>query len=112
MYSLDQRVVFDPFDLALDITPGQVRSVLGGGDCAQALTMALRLNEEALVHEVLQSIPADYGESNFLLKGSKLPIFVLWVPPMVSARSDCSQALTMALRLNEEAFVHEVLQTI
>ena len=63
VYSLDQRVVFDPFELEEEITPGKVRAVLGAGDHARSLLMALRLNEEALLQEVLESTPLHFGQS-------------------------------------------------
>ncbi|KAK7097896.1 periodic tryptophan protein 2 homolog [Littorina saxatilis] len=63
VYSLDQRVIFDPYDLEMDITPAQVRAVLTSGDYAKSLIMALRLNEEEVTQEVLESTPVDYVET-------------------------------------------------
>ena len=57
----DQRVVFDPYELEMDITPSRVRAVLNAGDYARSVIMALRLNEEAIIQEVLESTPADFG---------------------------------------------------
>lgn len=57
VYSLDNVVAFDPFDLDLDITPKNILSTLNKGDYAQALVMAFRLNEGALLHRVFEHIP-------------------------------------------------------
>lgn len=65
IYSLDQRVVFDPYELEMDITPSRVRAVLSAGDYARSLIMALRLNEEVVIQEVLESTPVDFGQCGF-----------------------------------------------
>ena len=61
MYSLDHNLVFDPFDLELDITPESVRKTLGEHEYSTALMLAFRLNEQALIQEVLENIPIDDG---------------------------------------------------
>ena len=65
IYSLDQRVVFDPYELEMDITPSRVRAVLSAGDYARSLIMALRLNEEVVIQEVLESTPVDFGQCGY-----------------------------------------------
>ena len=62
-YSLDQAVVFDPFQLDLDVTPVSVRSTLHKGELSTALMMSFRLNEENLIQEVIEAIPVDSGNN-------------------------------------------------
>ena len=61
IYSLDQDLQFDPFDLNLEITPASTLAVLENEqDFLKALVMAFRLNEAGLVKRVFQSVaPAD-----------------------------------------------------
>ncbi|RUS87693.1 hypothetical protein EGW08_004534 [Elysia chlorotica] len=61
LYSLDQGLVFDPFLLELDVTPASVRAARDRGDHSDALMLAFRLNEQALIQEVLESIPVNSG---------------------------------------------------
>ncbi|CCG83142.1 U3 snoRNP-associated protein Utp1 [Taphrina deformans PYCC 5710] len=57
VYSLDQGVAFDPFDLDLEVTPTTIRQTLTSGEYLKALVMAFRLNEKYLVHTVFEAIP-------------------------------------------------------
>eukprot|EP00897_Mesotaenium_endlicherianum_P009036 jgi/Mesen1/8160/ME000438S07262 len=50
MYALDEGLVFDPTDLDEDVTPQSRRF-------AQALLLALRLNEPALVRRAVEAVP-------------------------------------------------------
>lgn len=59
MYSLDNNLVFEPFDLSEDITPKTIRSTLKSKDYSLAFTMALKLNESKLTREVYETIPPD-----------------------------------------------------
>ncbi|XP_071088666.1 periodic tryptophan protein 2 homolog [Haliotis cracherodii] len=59
IYSLDHNLVFDPYELDTDITPASVRMTLAKGDHSKALLLSFRLNEQKLIQEVLESIPAD-----------------------------------------------------
>ena len=56
-YSLDTTLIFDPFDLDIEITPKAIRDTLDNQDYSLALMQALRLNEEALVLQVLEKTP-------------------------------------------------------
>ncbi|XP_063233160.1 periodic tryptophan protein 2 homolog [Bacillus rossius redtenbacheri] len=62
VYSLDVSLVFDPFHLEVGITPDTIRSTLQRGDSAQALMMALKLNEKLLIQEVVENIPYGHVE--------------------------------------------------
>lgn len=56
-YSLDTNLIFDPFDLDMDITPKTIKNTLDNQDYSLALIQALRLNEEALISQVLEKTP-------------------------------------------------------
>ncbi|KAG9220133.1 hypothetical protein CCMSSC00406_0007172 [Pleurotus cornucopiae] len=57
IYSLDENITFDPFDLSMDLTPQAVLAVLGEREYLKALIMALRLNERSLIQKVYESVP-------------------------------------------------------
>ncbi|KAF7318872.1 Small nucleolar ribonucleoprotein complex subunit [Mycena chlorophos] len=57
IYSLDETVTFDPFDLSIDLTPQAVLDVLADGEHLKALVMAFRLNEKPLIQRVYEGIP-------------------------------------------------------
>ncbi|KAM5342646.1 hypothetical protein ACJ41O_013612 [Fusarium nematophilum] len=58
IYSLDQDLQFDPFDLNMEITPAATLAVLETErDYLKALVMAFRLNEAGLIKRVFQAIP-------------------------------------------------------
>ena len=56
-YSLDTTLIFDPFDLDIEITPKTIRDTLQNQDYSLALMQSLRLNEEALILQVLEKTP-------------------------------------------------------
>ncbi|XP_044259190.1 periodic tryptophan protein 2 homolog [Tribolium madens] len=57
IYSLTSGLVFDPWDLQIGITPDAVKNSIRDGDYLNALTMAMKLNESALIQEVMENIP-------------------------------------------------------
>lgn len=57
IYSLDSSLIFDPFDLDIEITPKAIKETLQNQDYSLALMQALRLNEEALITQVLEKTP-------------------------------------------------------
>ncbi|XP_053721921.1 PWP2 small subunit processome component [Synchiropus splendidus] len=57
IYSLDSSMVFDPYDLDLDVTPASIRKQLQLEDWASAIILAFRLNEKPLTLQVLESVP-------------------------------------------------------
>jgi len=60
LYSLDHMVVFDPFDLDVDVTPATTLAALKvDRDFLRALVMAFRLNEKYLLHQVYEAIPPE-----------------------------------------------------
>uniref|UniRef100_A0A665T4B4 Small-subunit processome Utp12 domain-containing protein n=1 Tax=Echeneis naucrates TaxID=173247 RepID=A0A665T4B4_ECHNA len=57
IYSIDGSMVFDPYDLDLDVTPANIRKQLRLQEWVSAIVMAFRLNEKALKQEVLETVP-------------------------------------------------------
>ena len=57
VYSLDDSMVFDPFDLDMDINPDTVRQAAAKREFTKALVMAFRLSEEDIEHEVIEAVP-------------------------------------------------------
>jgi len=58
IYSLDNLVHFDPFDLNIEVTPASTLAVLQNErDYLKALVMAFRLNEAGLIKRVFQAVP-------------------------------------------------------
>ncbi|KAI5955532.1 PWP2 [Candida theae] len=57
IYSINQELVFDPFDLDIDVTPDSALESLKEKEYLIALIMALRLNEGYVIHQVLEAVP-------------------------------------------------------
>lgn len=72
MYALDETMVFDPTDLAEDITPEAMLRALGSASYLKALLIALRLRDSPLVRHALLSTP-----------GNSVEIIAAQVPPAV-----------------------------
>ncbi|KAJ3116457.1 hypothetical protein HDU96_009620 [Phlyctochytrium bullatum] len=59
LFSLDESLMFDPFDLELEITPETIiEELLERSNYSKALSMAFRLGELSLEEEVFHSIPS------------------------------------------------------
>ena len=71
IYSLDSKMLFDPFELEMDITPSSTRDALKGKDYSKALSMALKLNQVDLTREVIEQTPAE--KDQVLLLANNLP---------------------------------------
>ncbi len=68
-YSLDVAMVFDPYDLAMDVTPESTKQVLDNREFAKALMLSFRLNEQDLILHVVESVPPqDSKYIDFLLR--------------------------------------------
>jgi periodic tryptophan protein 2 len=61
-YSLDVAMVFDPYDLAIDVTPERTKQVLENREFAKALMLSFRLNEQNLILRVVENIPPQDSE--------------------------------------------------
>ncbi|KDQ06907.1 hypothetical protein BOTBODRAFT_181182 [Botryobasidium botryosum FD-172 SS1] len=82
IYSLDDTVAFDPFDLDMDITPESVLAVLEAREFLKALVMAFRLTEKPLIQRVYEGIPP----ADVRLIARQLP--VVYVPAILRFVAD------------------------
>ena len=57
IYSLDDSIAFDPFDLDVDITPETITATLAERHYLKALVMSFRLNEQPLIRSVYEAVP-------------------------------------------------------
>ncbi|CAG5124103.1 unnamed protein product, partial [Candidula unifasciata] len=120
VYSLDQTLVFDPFELEIDITPDSIRATLQKGDFSAALMLSFRLNEQNLIQEVLESIPVDSATviietlpdtyvdkllaftGHMIESSAHIEFYLLWLLPLLSMHGpklkQRSQQITASLR--------------
>ena len=78
VYSLDNSLTFDPFDLTLEITPKLVRETLQREEWSSALMLSFRLNETRLIQEIVESIPFEQGKFHFFFDiAAEISSFVL-----------------------------------
>ncbi len=78
VYTLDQGLVFDPTDLAQDVTPEAAHVALAKGQALRAALIALRLRDGGLLrHALLSTQPEQVG---FGLLASCVParLYVEW----------------------------------
>lgn len=59
VYSLDNTLVFDPFELEQGVTPATIRAAAREKDYVRAVVAAFRLNEDELTTEVVEGIPVN-----------------------------------------------------
>ncbi|KAI8815859.1 WD40-repeat-containing domain protein [Fimicolochytrium jonesii] len=59
VYSLDEQLLFDPFDLEMDITPESITEALTDTQYLRALVMSFRLGERPVTQTVFDAVPAD-----------------------------------------------------
>lgn len=57
IYSVDNTIQFDPFDLDIDITPDSILATVKAHDYLKALIMSFRLNDSKLLQYVYESVP-------------------------------------------------------
>lgn len=84
IYSVNDTVIFDPFDLDIDITPDSILSTLKNKEYLNALVMSFRLNETYLMNKVYESIPTKHVS----LVASSLP--VIYLPKILKFIGDLS----------------------
>ena len=63
LYTLDQGLVFDPTDLAQDVTPEAAHAALAKGQALRAALIALRLRDGGLLRHALLSTPPEQVRS-------------------------------------------------
>lgn len=59
IYSVDDSILFDPYDLDVDVTPQNVIQALEDKEYLNAILMAFRLNESYLINKVYEAIPTN-----------------------------------------------------
>lgn len=57
IYSLDKGIVFDPYQMSMEVTPKATRQLIQEKEYSAALIMALKLNETSLVQEIIEQVP-------------------------------------------------------
>ncbi|XP_014678751.1 PREDICTED: periodic tryptophan protein 2 homolog [Priapulus caudatus] len=57
VFSTDANLVFDPFELGVEVTQGSVRKTLQRKEYSLALILAFRLNEQSLIRQVIECTP-------------------------------------------------------
>ncbi|KAA8579463.1 hypothetical protein FQN60_006556 [Etheostoma spectabile] len=82
VYSLDGSLVFDPYDLDLDVTPASIRKQLRLQEWAPAIVLAFRLNEKALKQEVLETKLLGFLAAS-LEKSGHLQFYMTWVQSLL-----------------------------
>ncbi|XP_053561685.1 periodic tryptophan protein 2 homolog [Bombina bombina] len=94
LYSLDSSSVFDPFQLDEEVTAGSVRRALRNGDWTLGIVMGMRLNEEQLLQEALESVPC----TDIVVLCSSLPeLYVERLLVFVAAQLERSRHLQFYL---------------
>lgn len=95
VYSLDNTVQFDPFDLNMEITPASTLAVMENDkDYLKALVMAFRLNEAGLIKRVFQAVPpADVG----LVVADVPTVYVSRLLRFVAAQTEASPHIEFCL---------------
>lgn len=80
-YSLDVAMVFDPYDLALDVTPEGIKHALEKREFTKALVLSFRLNEKDVILQVVESIPSQDSEyiSLFRINTVTSVLQVVWI---------------------------------
>ncbi len=61
IYSIDNDIVFDPFQLHIGVTPATIRQTLVEGDPGTAIVMALALNQSDLIKLTIESVKVEDG---------------------------------------------------
>ncbi|MCJ1246856.1 hypothetical protein MMC30_004065 [Trapelia coarctata] len=95
IYSLENTLQFDPFDLDLSITPASTLATLAQGDYLLALVMAFRLNEAPLLKRVYEAI----SPTSIPLIVKDLPlVYLARLLRFIAAHTDTSPHLEYNLR--------------
>lgn len=77
IYSNEDSILFDPFDLDIELTPQALMTVLSNQEYLKALVMAFRLNEQPLIVKIFEAIPPN----DIPLISRQLPI--IYVPQLL-----------------------------
>jgi periodic tryptophan protein 2 len=66
IYSVDELLLFDPFDLDIDVTVDSTLDKLRGKEYLVAIVMAFRLGERSVIHRVYESVP--FGDIDLIAR--------------------------------------------
>jgi periodic tryptophan protein 2 len=104
IYSIDDTITFDPFDLDIDLTPQAVLDTLASQSYLKSLVMAFRLNEKLLIQRVFESIP----HSDVKLIARQLPVvYIMALLRFVAEQLDKGPHLEFDLLwVKETLFAH------
>lgn len=117
MYSLNKGIVFDPYQLSVEITPKATRELLRKRDFSAALIMALKLNETSLIQEVVEGVPYRDGEEFELHNiGFKILTFKLvslsWTDRPIDAGWVCPPHAAVCVQDRRHECAHRVLPEV
>jgi len=70
IYSLDETIIFNPFELDTEVTPENIESSLQQKEYLKALVMSFSLNEIPIIKRVFNSVPAN--DIQFVVQGFPL----------------------------------------
>ena len=82
IYSVDDGLSFDPFDLSIELTPQSVLATLQKQSYLEALVMAFQLNEKTVLNRVYEAIP--YEEIRLVVR--QLP--ATYVPRLLGVSAE------------------------
>merc|ERR1712100_641224 len=82
LFSLDETLSFDPFELDIDVTPENTIKTLEKKQYLKALIMSFQLNEEDLISKIFYGIPP----SQIQLTAKDIP--VNYLPKVLSSLQD------------------------
>jgi periodic tryptophan protein 2 len=82
IYSVDDAIVFDPFDIDIDLTPQAVLAAISNHESLKSMVMAFRLNEKPLIRRAYTAVP----RKDIRLLARQLP--VLYVEAMLRFVAD------------------------
>lgn len=107
LYSLDDNNTFDPIALDVRITPAAVHAALQRGALLEAMIVALRLNDEAVLDTAFYAVPRDrvalvvnnipstyvarlvrFISSRFQLHAQHVEFHLLWLSPLLTTHGD------------------------
>ena len=101
VYSLDQGMEFDPFELGAEVTPAAVIRAINSGHFMEALAYSIHLNEHSLLQRAVESVPTDQVKfivstlpfryipllmphlAVFLAKTPHLHFYMLWIQSLL-----------------------------
>lgn len=106
MYSLDSKMIFDPFELEEEVTPKATRHLISEQEHHRALSMALRLNETDLIREVIEQIPHSQVDMLTSRLSEKLVLHVL---KFIGAEMESSRHLGFYAKWSHAIMMHHGL---